>query len=425
MPKKVPPPPPSPESISIALERNRIRDDSTDDNIRSPPGDWEIEYAPWSGSSQSSSKFESVSCIGEIPKKQANSLTTTFSRVSQMLNAEFGAFPNVEAFVDMKGYLQNIQTELEELERHRQAKGDANAILLPFSSLTWEKLQNMLGVKPPLLQQIDEKKTRLIVECTQKIHRQTYKKDLYNSEAWDHSGVFDGVKLIESLVLPRKEASARFDIDKWVLELGRYLRSEGHWVLIIPEFTIQTASDGKVTPSRLSSIKYGNFNTTLTGVADYAIIARFDQGWSEEAFKTFKSDAMKAPSYNHLAGLLIGINIIVIEAKDLAVKLEAHLPQVVGQCIALMSSASDQLDSARKAVPFYLTNGKIWIFGLVRTLVPSSSPSSDARPLYESFIFPPLDITNDMLVKMLLAWSKLTPSELVQAIIDVLGPQRV
>lgn len=45
---------------------------------------------------------------------------------------------------------------------------------------------------------------------------------------------------------------------------------------------------------------------------------------------------MSAPSYNYLARMLIGINIVVVEAKHILMdKLEAHLPQVVGQCIAM------------------------------------------------------------------------------------------
>ncbi|KAF8178425.1 hypothetical protein BJ912DRAFT_665358 [Pholiota molesta] len=437
-------PPSASDSITAALKDISLSEDLTDANIRFLPIKDDFDDLP--PHARPGTSAESASCIGEIPERGAMRLTRTIDQVSKMLEKELEEYPNVISLVDMKENLEGIRIELEELKQHRAFKRDAKAMLLSFSSLTWRKLQTRFGVKAPLLKQIDREKMKLIVERAQKIYRQSFNKVLYDPEAWDHAAISDQLEFAQNLVLQRKEASARMNIDKWVLELGRYLQEEEGWVVIIPEFTIQVARDGKAIPSRLAEIEYNNLTTALTGVADYAVIAQGKYDWVRKDFERFKSRALAVPSlsYNHLAANLAGVNIVVVEAKDiLTVKLEAHLPQVVGQCIAILNSAAHGGDAKRQAVPFYLTNGNGWIFGVVAKFssvnaTSSSSTSPNATPLYESFIFPKLDIIPvkpgtqvetrfnkyETFLKTLLAWAKLRPDQLVQAIVEELGPQR-
>ncbi|KAF8166251.1 hypothetical protein BJ912DRAFT_1067981 [Pholiota molesta] len=361
--------------------------------------------------------LESASCLGEIPADFAKVLAEDFAKARA------------------KEILTSVQEELEELNQFRDHTKDPTATIIPFSSLTWPKLETRFGVIAPLPGEINLEMCTSILESAEKIYSQSATKAIYDPKAWNHRSVRNHLELINDLVLKRKEASAWISINEWILGLGKYLKTDRFWVLIIPELTIQDARNRKNTTSNLARVDYNDMKTILTGAADYALIAQSESGWDKEQFQGFKNAANTAPSLVELVNDLKNINIIIVEAKDILMKnLEMHIPQVVGQCVAVM-----RVDPDRQAVPFYLTNGKLWVFGVVACKAACSS--GDGDHLYESFVLPSFNMdTGDIselgpkaetdfhkyntFMRTLIAWAKLHPLDIVNVIVKELGSSR-
>ncbi|KAF8178421.1 hypothetical protein BJ912DRAFT_929958 [Pholiota molesta] len=388
-------------------------------------------------SSLGSTLTDLSSSIGEVPEEGVKKLEDIFARFSKDIENSINDFPKLGELKDARKNIKRMQQQLKEVKAFRDAQRDPIAMvkLFHFSTLTWQKLKKRLGVKP-LNSTVDEEGLKSIIQELKVQHTLALKKNrrkdpspLYPPKGWQHTTVSNNLQNIQKVVFQQNEASARFSINEWILELAKHIDTKISWIVIVPEPVIQTSSSKKskkfLSPN-FASIKFNNHTTALTGVADYILTAQDKAIWKEAAYDEFIGVKTDGASWNdpQIITSLKKANVNVLEAKASMdeMKLKKHLPQVIGQCIQM-----------RQEVPFYLMNSKIWIFGIIKKCQPTAEGVT--RNLYEAFTLPTFDIkledisepaqmqpenvqTNyEWFLTIMTAWIRVEASAITQAIL--------
>ncbi|KAF9448976.1 hypothetical protein P691DRAFT_590167 [Macrolepiota fuliginosa MF-IS2] len=187
-------------------------------------------------------------------------------------------------------------------------------------------------------------------------------------------------------------------------------RGLGQQRFCIPEYVLGTlpranAKNPTVRKGIAITIKNNRQQETrLSGSTDYFSFALT----SEESIMGFKAaqaawTGSNQGLYKNIASALSNATeaFVIVEAKSPLARLESHIPQVVAEAIALASALSPQ-------VPFCLTSGTEWIFGVL------DQYSTTERSFWRTTPIPfrPTKGGILLMIALLVTWASTPPSEL-------------
>ncbi|TFK31099.1 hypothetical protein BDQ12DRAFT_694557 [Crucibulum laeve] len=178
--------------------------------------------------------------------------------------------------------------------------------------------------------------------------------------AWDVSLLVDMLTAVERSFNKSPEARTRTIVDLLIIDIVRFCDRNSIEAAVFPEFPISQAEH---TPGMvMHSEKY---ITYLTGTADYASVTSTSMNKRTELriAETIPGGSDTPSTWEKFPRAVQGLPINITELKKKGVELRNHLPQAVGECVALRSKASDRFPM--HIVPFCLTTGERWIFGIV------------------------------------------------------------
>ncbi|KAJ3510916.1 hypothetical protein NLJ89_g4401 [Agrocybe chaxingu] len=154
------------------------------------------------------------------------------------------------------------------------------------------------------------------------------------------------------------EARSRWLIDTQIRKLVKFMKKKRLRFFVHPELTISSAAGKNAQPVKVT---YGNSMTILTGSVDYAGSLINDPLQVQ----------MIGKQTDHADNPKGSLNFLVIEAKkgdptaDGASSLESHVPQVLAEALACLEMTAGSKPLGTAALPWCLTDGVQWFFGVI------------------------------------------------------------
>ncbi|CAA7264424.1 unnamed protein product [Cyclocybe aegerita] len=348
--------------------------------------------------------------------------------------------------------IQAAKMSYRSLAKYRQRHPHLQVQAISFSKITIEHLQS-IGVSfiektctdfqqsiiPKIMMKMQQKKLPIRVNF-----QQTF------DGFWAHVlpspfGLVAMVQNVLNTVGRKPEARGRILIDQFLLFVTILFRQLGAIPFIFPELHIASSTTSNTNECVI--LAGDRAAIMMSGSVDYAMIytnlndddlARMLGISAKEAAKVrsqYLSTGTLSDLLEHseMRGVMKNANttqIFLIEAKKKELRLEDRVPQVVAECLASLSNNS----MARTQLPWCLTNGIEWIFGLVQLQTIEEPRRSGARPQTrverQSYYFPTFQLQHDMNGKlsqadvktvfiMLMFWSMATPREISDFVNDL------
>ncbi|KAF9448999.1 hypothetical protein P691DRAFT_813324 [Macrolepiota fuliginosa MF-IS2] len=184
----------------------------------------------------------------------------------------------------------------------------------------------------------------------------------------------------------------------------------GQQQFCIPEYVLGTlprANAKNPTAKQGTAITIKNNRqqeTRLSGSTDYFSFAMSDKG-NIKLFKAAQTTwaGSNQELYKHVASVLSDMMeaFVIVEAKSPLARLESHIPQVVAEAIALASVKNPY-------VPFCLTSGTEWMFGVLH------QHSTTERSFWRTTPIPLRPTKGGILlmITLLVTWASTSPPDL-------------
>lgn len=224
-------------------------------------------------------------------------------------------------------------------------------------------------------------------------------KEVQNAMAiWDPNPLRESIGVWERHTGGKTEAGSRLLVNQFIFSLIVFCLPLDRSSNVFPELTLAKA--GNSPASFINNDK--RKATFLTGSTDYGV---FTLQWDRRPLE--ESDEVTALlSASTLSDVLnaqrrLGMKdstLVIIEVKNPNEPLHDHIPQAVGEAMAVIEVVKKAKPSTNRSLPFALTNGKDWIFGAINECADSmnyacwvtetlSSPHFDVEAQFKALFF--------------------------------------
>ncbi|TFK73772.1 hypothetical protein BDN72DRAFT_893727 [Pluteus cervinus] len=317
---------------------------------------------------------------------EAKDAIQTFTTIHDLLEAA-----NAEETIHIQKEVKTLLESLKHISQLKEEHPNDDIKAISFSNLK-KKDYLRLGVAPPIVAEADVAHLFVAAKLADGVTiRPGVVLDLNVIEPFWNQHYPEMLKTIQRV---RKdtgnspEAQARIVIDQYALTNMELLENRA----IALFFTELTLSRGDNGPAEIMFRKPGGtlHRTFVTGRADYLFLISLLDPNRGNAYKIEIQRQGRDASLTLLTlqKLLKGsradlrdsntMRMIIMEAKKEGegFSLADHMPQVVGECISIMTTVR------QACVAWCLTTGEAWVFGITRTLVPGTHPAGHLYDVY-------------------------------------------
>ncbi|KAG6898738.1 hypothetical protein C0993_004690 [Termitomyces sp. T159_Od127] len=308
-------------------------------------------------------------------------------------------------------------------------KKDPDAVIVLLSNMDEKILRERLGLREIKTIGVDNGSPIVFLENllpALKAQSVAYQLDTIAdvvNHHWNHASLLDTLRTIDTAVNKKSEAASRISIDAWLLQ-GIQLIQEidiKYKSVLFPELLIWSRNSESDDPP---VIRYEGQATFLAGSTDYAFLSVLPSGEnvSDERVQARLLDSDNAVRSLHFLTDRDTLNIY--EAKRASKSLEAHRPQVIAQCLAIMAKWNASHYNRIDKLPFTLTTGTIWLFGIVdserMSCIMTAEMSLDNKALrIAAERKDPSDRSLQALMTLILIWST-QPGDVIKAAMTTL-----
>ncbi|KAF7984356.1 hypothetical protein HWV62_15381 [Athelia sp. TMB] len=309
----------------------------------------------------------------EANSKQTEQLNALYNTIIGLL--EKSNLYDIEEISDVLERVLTAKKEIATVAAYRLFNPGWDVTAKSFSNLTSQDLFS------------------LNVELQAAIHQDSFSKALSGFKCNPSMPDFDYSRLlgVTRLIGQHREAGCRMVINEFIYTLIRHCKrretaQDGRLVYVIPELPL-SRSEGNAFPVIIEheSVTESGVNrmaTLLSGSTDYGLLSLPDDrhlvafGGEDTTLSpslSSLSEILNVASTKKLFQMLDG-EFMLVEAKGNPPDLAACVPQVIGQALASSAATYPEPKDIYEVmqIPFCLTNGSQWIFGLVDTSGPKS-----------------------------------------------------
>ncbi|KAG6867125.1 hypothetical protein C0993_006556 [Termitomyces sp. T159_Od127] len=326
----------------------------------------------------------------DLSVDQLYSLTDGLMSILRKIEQAQGDLGDLEELQCLSDETRSTITQIKIFQNLK--KKDPDAVIVSLSNMDENILRERLGLREIKIIGADNGSPVVFLEkllpalkSQSAAHQLDVIIGLVN-EHWKHVPFLDTLWTIDTTVNKKSEAASRISIDAWLLQGIQLIQEidEKYQSVLFPELLIWARNSESDDPP---VIRYEGQVTFLAGSTDYAFLSILPSVKKVSGERVEQKLLQNDNSVRALHFFSDKDTLNIYEAKRAGESLKAHEPQVIAQCLAIMAKWNASHDACERInkLPFTLTTGAVWLFGVVdwerKTCVRTAEMSIDIHAL--------------------------------------------